>query len=71
MRLLESLVRLAQAHARVMSRHVVELEDAVVAVSCVHLSQQQTSLLGTLLYCCTLFVINQLYVLNFLSSTMI
>lgn len=46
-RLLESLMRLSEAHAKVMSRHVVLLEDAVVAVACVNLSQEQSSLLDT------------------------
>ena len=42
-RLFESLVRLSEAHAKLMFRNVVELEDAVVAVSCVMLSQVQSS----------------------------
>lgn len=42
-RLFESLVRLSEAHAKLMFRNVVELEDAVVAVSCVILSQVQSS----------------------------
>lgn len=45
-RLLESLMRLSEAHAKILGREVVLLEDAVVAVSCVNLSQEQTSLLG-------------------------
>ena len=45
-RLLESLMRLSEAHAKVMSRRSVLLGDAVVAIACVNLSQEQTSLLG-------------------------
>ena len=45
-RLLESLMRLSEAHAKIMSREVVLLEDAVVAIACVNLSQEQSSLLG-------------------------
>ena len=45
-RLLESLVRLSEAHAKVMFRNEVDLVDAVMAISCVSLSQSQASLLG-------------------------
>jgi DNA replicative helicase MCM subunit Mcm2 (Cdc46/Mcm family) len=47
-RLLESLMRLSEAHAKLMFRKVVVVEDAVVAISCISLSQMhtQTSLLG-------------------------
>jgi hypothetical protein len=40
-RLLESLVRLTCAHAKLMSRNIATLQDAVVAVACVASSQAQ------------------------------
>lgn len=46
LRLLESLIRLAQAHARLMCRHVVTIQDAIVAVTCVECSMQNSALLG-------------------------
>jgi DNA replicative helicase MCM subunit Mcm2 (Cdc46/Mcm family) len=50
-RLLESLVRLSEAHAKVMMRTEVGIEDAVSAIACVSLSQMSatssTSLLGS------------------------
>ena len=47
-RLLESLMRLSEAHAKLMFRKIVVVEDAVVAISCISLSQMHTqaSLLG-------------------------
>ncbi|EDQ88886.1 uncharacterized protein MONBRDRAFT_32709 [Monosiga brevicollis MX1] len=45
-RLLESLVRLAQAHARIMCHGEVTLMDAVVAVTIIESSMQGASLLG-------------------------
>lgn len=47
-RLLESLMRLSEAHAKLMFRRTVLVEDAVVAISCVALSQKHahSSLLG-------------------------
>ncbi|NXI56411.1 MCM9 helicase, partial [Chloroceryle aenea] len=45
-RLLESLIRLAEAHARLMFRHTVTLEDAVTVVSVMESSMQGGALLG-------------------------
>ncbi|NXI43120.1 MCM9 helicase, partial [Galbula dea] len=45
-RLLESLVRLAEAHARLMFRDTVTLEDAVTVVSVMESSMQGGALLG-------------------------
>ena len=42
-RLLESLLRLSQAHAKLMCKRIVSLEDAVVAIWVISLSQQQLS----------------------------
>jgi DNA helicase MCM9 len=44
---LESLIRLAQAHARLMFRNTVTVQDAVIAVSIVECSMQATAILGT------------------------
>jgi len=43
-----SCYRLSEAHAKVMMRKVVQVEDAVVAIVCISLTQlsAQTSLLG-------------------------
>ncbi|XP_059837216.1 DNA helicase MCM9 [Hypanus sabinus] len=45
-RMLESLVRLAEAHARLMFRDVVTIEDAVTVVSVMESSMQGGALLG-------------------------
>ncbi|KAG5184881.1 MCM2/3/5 family-domain-containing protein [Tribonema minus] len=45
-RLLESLIRLAQAHARLMGRGEVALADAVQSVACVETSLHSCNLLG-------------------------
>eukprot|EP00057_Strongylocentrotus_purpuratus_P031819 XP_785765.3 PREDICTED: DNA helicase MCM9 [Strongylocentrotus purpuratus] len=45
-RLLESMVRLAQAHARLMCQTEVRVQDAVVAVSVMESSMQGAALLG-------------------------
>ena len=45
-RLLESLVRLSQAHARLCCQHQVLLYDAVVAIYCVSLSNTESATLG-------------------------
>lgn len=43
MRLLESLLRLSEAHAILCCKPEVTVEDAVIAIWCVSLSQQQLS----------------------------
>ncbi len=45
-RLLESLVRLAQAHARLMNRSTAILQDAIASVMCLEMSVASSSLLG-------------------------
>ncbi|XP_078131206.1 DNA helicase MCM9 [Sander vitreus] len=45
-RMLESLSRLAEAHARLMYREMVTIEDAVIAVSVMECSMQGGALLG-------------------------
>jgi len=46
-RLIESLVRLAQAHARLLCHSEVSVDDAVVAVQLVEASMQNAAMLGT------------------------
>ncbi|XP_077366495.1 DNA helicase MCM9 isoform X2 [Festucalex cinctus] len=46
-RMLESLSRLAEAHARLMYREIVTIEDAVMAVSVMECSMQGGGLLGS------------------------
>ena len=47
LRLLESMIRLAQAHARLMWRHKVLICDAIIAVSITEASMQRDALLGS------------------------
>lgn len=44
-RLLESLVRLSEGHAKIMFRNTVEFCDAIIAIKCISLSQSNTSLM--------------------------
>ena len=46
-RLLESLIRIAQAHARVMGDTEVAVDDAIIAVQLVDASMSNSSILGT------------------------
>jgi len=46
LRLLESLVRLTQAHARIMCKDEASLQDAVVAVVLVETSMHTSAMLG-------------------------
>jgi len=45
-RLLESLLRLSEAHAKLMGQDKVEIHDAVIAIVCVSLSQTPASVFG-------------------------
>lgn len=45
-RLLESLMRLSEAHAKLMFRGEVMTPDAIVAIACVSSSHSNSSLLG-------------------------
>ena len=42
-RLLESLMRLSEAHAKLMCRNVVHIQDSVVAIALVNMSEMQTN----------------------------
>ena len=46
-RMLESIVRLSQAHAKLMHRKTVEVMDAVVAITLIECSLNRTSAFGT------------------------
>jgi DNA helicase MCM9 len=48
LRFLESLIRVSKAHARLMGRRVVSVQDAVVAVGLVELSMNSSQSLGPL-----------------------
>ena len=48
-RLLESMIRIAEAHARLMFREEVTIQDAVMAVCIMECSMQNTALLQGLM----------------------
>lgn len=68
-RLLESLIRLSEAHARLMCHNKVQIMDAVIAILCVSFSQNKISLLGKK-YDLKIFNLNKkLFIFFFLEKT--
>ena len=79
------MIRLAQAHARLMFRNIVTVQDAVIAVSLMECSMQGTAILGPTNVLCTKFpndsngeykkqaelVLNALELTDFLEGTLI
>jgi hypothetical protein len=55
-RLLESLVRVSESHARIMFHERIEILDAVMAILCISITVSTMSLLGKVIY----FILNSL-----------